>query len=199
MRHGRPACGRLVAHSRDRCSRRPDPGDPRPNDGIGKGGVLGQESVAGMQRVSARAPSHVHDRVRIEVVGDRESKVDPVRSSVVRRVDADRPDPEQPRSAGNPLHDLTAVRDQERADGRRTRCRRVGHRPKRRARHANPSADPNPGQPAIGDPALDGADRDAELLRDFAGGQRLIGHVAIVAEAGATPRARRPCACRGRL
>ena len=60
---GTPACGHdlarpgLRAHRFDRLRRRADAGDPGLGAGAGELGVLGEEAVAGMDRLGARPPS----------------------------------------------------------------------------------------------------------------------------------------------
>ncbi len=106
----------------------------------------------------------------------------PVGRSLIGDVDADDLDAEPAGRARHALDDLAPVGDEQRADGRGASRAAAGNDRQRRTRHADPAADTLRGQPAIGDPALDGTDRDAELRRDLAGRQRSSGHVAIVAE-----------------
>ena len=57
----------LGAHRLDRLGRRADPGEPGRLDGAGEVGVLGQEAVAGVDRVGASAPGGVEDQVDAQV------------------------------------------------------------------------------------------------------------------------------------
>jgi hypothetical protein len=136
----------------------------------------------------------VEDRVAVEVRVDGSDVVHAVRPALAGRLEAHHPHPEHAGAARDPRRDLAAVGDQQRPDRvwRRLptgRCdpRHVAvrgplrDRRERRTRHAEPAADPLRREPAVADPTLDGADRDAELVRNLAGRQRLIGHVAIVA------------------
>src|SRR3974377_2238238 len=50
----RPA-GRFVPHQRDRGRGRPDPDEARVLDGLREAGVLGEEPIAGVDRLGARA------------------------------------------------------------------------------------------------------------------------------------------------
>ena len=57
----------LVAQRLDRRRRRPDPGQPRVDHGPGEARVLGEEAVARMDRVGARAGRNVQDLGDVEV------------------------------------------------------------------------------------------------------------------------------------
>ena len=59
--------GHLVAEGPDGSGGRADPGEPGVDDGLGEVGVLGQEAVARMHRVSAGALGRVDDLVDDEV------------------------------------------------------------------------------------------------------------------------------------
>ena len=62
----------LVAHGLDGLGRRSDPGQAGVDDGPGEGGVLGQEAVAGMDRVGTGPARRLDDQVGAEVgVGGR--------------------------------------------------------------------------------------------------------------------------------
>ena len=57
----------LRAHGRDRLGRRADPGQPGVEHGAGEVGVLGQEAVAGVDRVGARPAGRLDDQLGAQV------------------------------------------------------------------------------------------------------------------------------------
>ena len=59
--------GDLVAEVADRLRGRADPGQPGVDDGLGEVGVLGEEAVAGVDRVGARLRRGVEELVDVEV------------------------------------------------------------------------------------------------------------------------------------
>ena len=60
----------LVAALAKRLRRRPDPRQPRGLDRLGEVGILGEEPVAGVNRVGARRAGGVHVLLRVEVARD---------------------------------------------------------------------------------------------------------------------------------
>ncbi len=112
----------LRAHQPDRRRRRADPGQSGRLHRLGEAGVLGQESVAGMDEVGARAPGRVEQALDREVALRRRRRADAeglVRHQDVRRhpvdlgVDGHRRDVHLPAGADDPDRDLAAVGDEE--------------------------------------------------------------------------------------
>jgi hypothetical protein len=134
-----------------------------------------------MDRIRAGTAGSVEHGVGVEVGADGQRTIAALGRWLVGRVDADHAHPEPMDGARDPLSDLAPVGDQDGADLTRPAIRwRAGNRFQSAAEDAHPAADAGPRQSAAGDPALDGADRDPELLGDLAGRQ-LVAHVAIVA------------------
>jgi hypothetical protein len=116
----------LVAEGVDRLRARADPDEPGVDDGLGEGGVLGEEAVARVDGVGAGLARDVEQLLLDEValarggpaegvglVGDLDVQGIPVRVGV----DRDRGDPAvraRPRDADG---DLTTICDQDLADG----------------------------------------------------------------------------------
>ena len=112
------ACGRLRPHQLDRVGRRPDPRQPRLLDQPGEGGVLGEESVAGVDRLRSRAERGLDEHVAAQVALRGRSGADEVRlvrganvraPPVGLRVDPHTTDPELAERAEHPDRDLAAV------------------------------------------------------------------------------------------
>ena len=61
------AAGDLVAHQADGLAARADEGQARLLDRVGEGRVLGEEAVAGMDRVDAGRPCRGDDRADVEI------------------------------------------------------------------------------------------------------------------------------------
>jgi hypothetical protein len=174
--------GRLVAHRPDRRRGRSDPADPGREDGLGEGGVLGEEPESRVDGVCVRGHGGRHDRCDVEEVE---------RGRPVGRWD-DGDDPESIARPGDPGGDLAAVGDEHTADrllvrrgrrlrrgNRRWRGRRSGrgHERVQRARRDTPSpADAPSGQTPRRDPALDGARRRPDARCRLARAQ-FLGHV----------------------
>ena len=78
----------LVAHLRHGLGRRPDPDEARVLDGSCEGLVLGEEPVAGVDRVGLRFLGHLEDLVNAQVAGRRRRGAEQVR--LVREVDVQR-------------------------------------------------------------------------------------------------------------
>ena len=114
-----PARCRLRPHQLDRVGRRPDPRQPRLLDHPGERCVLGEESVAGVDRLGARAKRGLDEHVAAQVaLGGRTGadEVRLVRGANVRappvglRVDPHTTDPELAERAEHTDRDLAAVR-----------------------------------------------------------------------------------------
>ncbi len=112
------ACGGLRPHQLDRVGRRPDPRQPRLLDQPREGGVLGEESVAGVNRLRARAQRRLDEHVAAEVALRGRSGADEVRlvggahvraPPVGLRVDGHATDPELAQRAEDADRDLAAV------------------------------------------------------------------------------------------
>ena len=121
VRYRRSARPQLVAEQLQRLDRRPDKAQPARRTGARKGRTLGQESVAGVDRVAtglARQPHHLR-AVQVgghAVAGQRQHLVgqeDVQRRRVVLRVDGDGGDAEIGGGAGHAHRDLAAVRNQK--------------------------------------------------------------------------------------
>ncbi len=111
----------LVAHGLDGLWRRPDEGRACVSDRPGEGGVLGQEPVAGMDRVGSASNEHVQDELGGEVALRRRlaaegvglvGKTDMESVVVELGVDGDRGDAELAAGPDDPHGDLAAVRDE---------------------------------------------------------------------------------------
>ena len=97
---GRLLRAHLVAHQLDRLRRRPDEDHARLRARAGERGVLGQEAVAGMERVGP----HRHDRVDVQVRRNAHRRIGLAhvrRARVHVRVDRDGADPEPPAASGS--------------------------------------------------------------------------------------------------
>ena len=129
-RHAGPlhplARAELRAHRRDRLGRRADEDHAGVAARRGKGRVLGQEAVAGMDRVGARARRGVEDRVDAQVALGRRRPADLDRlvgladvqgAAIDRRVHRDRRDAALAAGPHHPHGDLAAVGDEQAADG----------------------------------------------------------------------------------
>ena len=115
------AGGNLRAHDVDRLGRWADPGEPGVLDGAREGRVLGEESVAGMDRLGAGALRCVDHSLLDEVALRRRSRAEQVglvggthveRVAIRLRVDGDRRDPELPQRAEDPDRNLATVGDE---------------------------------------------------------------------------------------
>ena len=111
-----PASLGLVAHRGDRLGRRPDPAEAGGGHVAGEVRILGEEAVAGVDRVGADARRDREDRLAVEVARDLVCLVGPCRRAVVGRVDADDPHPQPVRGPRDPRRDLPAVRDEQGPD-----------------------------------------------------------------------------------
>ena len=119
------ACARLVAHGAHRIWRRADPHEPGVDHRLRKGGVLGQEAVAGMHGLrgaGARGREQLVDaQVRIgrPLTADRHRLI---AARAVRRMtvgvggDRDGAQPHSTRGAGDARDDLAAVGNQQRVE-----------------------------------------------------------------------------------
>ncbi len=120
----------LVAEEFQHLEPRADEGDARVGAGSAEGCVLGQETVAGMDRVAVCFDRSAQDILDVEIrrhaatterdrlIGD--PQVQPVR--VVLGVDGYSLDSEIHRRAGDPYRDLAAVRDEQAAHRLRRRA-----------------------------------------------------------------------------
>ncbi len=139
-----------------------------------------------MDGVRAGAPSGGDDRVALEVRRNVEGRVHAQRRAIVGRANADDPHAQATRGSPHALHDLAAVRDEERADRADAGARHGGcgarraNGSERRRRHAESPADLLRGEAPAADPSLHCPDADIQLAGDLCGRQR-VGHVAIVA------------------
>ncbi len=111
--------GQLVAAGAHRGGRRSDPDEPGTLDRLGEAGALGEEPVAGMDRLRPRLERRPQMLAGVEVADDRHrlrgaARVQ--RQRVGRLGDRDRRDPELPAGAEDTHRDLAAVRDQQLAD-----------------------------------------------------------------------------------
>ena len=113
--------GDLVAHRADGMRVRPDEGDARRGERLGEVGALGEEAVAGMDRVGAGRPAGRDDLVDDEIRGRglrrpdmhglvRGRNMNGLAVGIV--VDGDGGDAEPPRGLGDADGDLAAVGDQ---------------------------------------------------------------------------------------
>ena len=112
----------LVAHRRDRPRVRPDEGDAGGGERLGEGGALGEEAVAGMDRLGAGTPAGVDDLVDDEVGGGcrRRPDMDRLvghlgveRVAIDVAIDGDRLDAEAAGGPGDANGDLAPVGDQD--------------------------------------------------------------------------------------
>jgi hypothetical protein len=112
----------LRAHRLDRLGGRADPDQPRLGDGPGEGRVLGQEAVAGVDRVRSRAPCRVEDALLVEVAlgwraGPEEEGLvglrDVKRAAVGLGIHGHGADPELAQGAEDPNRDLAPVGDED--------------------------------------------------------------------------------------
>ena len=130
------ARGGLVAHLLHHVGARPDEGDALVGADLGEVGVLGEEAVAGMDRLGAGLQRRADDARDLEVAlrGRGGADVDGLvgeahhrRVGVGGRVDRDRLDAELATRPGHAQRDLAAVGDQDLAEhpARTSRGRRV--------------------------------------------------------------------------
>ena len=125
----------LVAAVAQRVGRRADPQQARGADRLGEVAALGEEAVAGMDRVGAGAQRGLDVLLRPEVRADALALVGRAgvqRAAVVGRGDRDGRDPERARGAEDAQGDLAAVRYEELA-----RPPQPGKRKQRRSRRAS--------------------------------------------------------------
>ena len=124
----------LAAHASDRIHRRADEGEAGVNAARRELGVLGQEAVAGMDRVGADCLRGRENTIDVEVRLQARRRTDAhrlVRLGGVRgagigiRVDGNRGHSHAPHGAKDPPGDLTAVGDQDLVDGARAHPRPV--------------------------------------------------------------------------
>ena len=117
----------LGAHRGDRRRRWSDPHQPGVEHRLGEGGGLGEEAVAGVDRVGAGAPSGVDEQLGAQVgVGGRRpgqphrevARAHVQRIGVGVAEHGDGRHAEAPAGAGDAAGDLAAVGDQQGADGR---------------------------------------------------------------------------------
>jgi hypothetical protein len=117
-----PSRGDLRPHRLDGLGRRPDPDEPCLLDRPGEVGVLGQEPVAGMDRLGARAARRLQHALLVEVALRRRAWAEQVglirdrrvqRAAVGLRVDGDRADPELPERPEDADGDLAAIGDED--------------------------------------------------------------------------------------
>ena len=125
-RHARlgrdPLRRELVAALPERVRRRADPGQPGGLDRLGEVGALGEEAVAGMDRVGAGLARGADVLLGVEVAGDLDRLVGRARvqrAAVVGRGDGDGRDPELAAGAEDAHGDLAAVRHEELPDRHR--------------------------------------------------------------------------------
>ena len=134
-RHARPFHERarrdLVAHGRDRLRRGTDEGEPGVVHGGGEARVLGEEAVAGMDGVGAARGGRGKQLLDHEIAlasrrrPDRDGLVGEPHVRRIRvglGVDGDARDPHRPARADDADGDLTAVGDQDSANGGHRRC-----------------------------------------------------------------------------
>ena len=119
---GRGARGGLAAHQRNRLGRWPDEGQPGVAARAREARILGQESVARMDRVGAGASRDVEDRVNVEIAAgglvrpEVEGLVrlaDMARGAVAVGIDGDRRQPHLAACTNDPDGDLAAVGDED--------------------------------------------------------------------------------------
>src|SRR5919201_610618 len=108
--------GELVAARAQRRRGRPHPGDPRGLDRLGELAALGEEPVAGVDRVRAGLLGRAHVLLRVQVRRDLDRLVRGPRmqrSTVVKSDDGDGAQPERARRAEDAQRNLAAVRYKE--------------------------------------------------------------------------------------
>ncbi len=112
--------GALEPHRAHRRSRRPDEGDARAFAALGEFRVLAQETVAGMQALSARREGRLDDRLAVEVAlrplphFDRLVRHPREQSAAIGgRVQGDRAKPHPRRGSDDAASDLATVGDQD--------------------------------------------------------------------------------------
>ena len=117
-----PPCSHLRAHGLDRLRRRADPDETRFLDRAREGGVLGQEPVAGVDRLGAGALGRVEHALLVQVALGRRAGPEQVRlvrggdvqrAPVGLRVDGDGGDLELAQRAEDADGDLPAIGDQD--------------------------------------------------------------------------------------
>ena len=124
-RHQRHTCGlhdilrcRLVAHRPHGIRARPDKGDPRPGTGLGEPGILGQETVAGMNGIRARCARRRNHCIDIQIALGRCFGADihrfiggihMHRAGIGIRIDSNDVDSQAPRGACHAHGDLAAI------------------------------------------------------------------------------------------
>ena len=122
-----PARLELVPHGGDRLGRWPDEHQARGPACLGEGAPLGEEAVAGMDRLGARGLGDGEELLDREVALGGRRRADRIGSirlpdvegrAVRLRVDRHRLDPELAAGADDPHRDLAAVRDQDAAEER---------------------------------------------------------------------------------
>jgi hypothetical protein len=121
-RHGDLAGSVLAGHGLHRRDRRPDPGQACVGDGLGEGRVLGQEAVAGVDRLGSGGQGGGDHGVGIEVRGDPDHLVggtDVQGFSIEVRGDGDRADAEAAARPDDAQRDLAAVGDEDGLEHRR--------------------------------------------------------------------------------
>jgi hypothetical protein len=125
----RLARGHLVAHAPHHVARRPDEDDAFLVAQVREGAVLGEEAVAGVDRLGLGAPRDLEDAVHAQVRlarRRRSARVSLVGEADVQRVavdvgvDRDRRDPELAAGADDAHGDLAAVGDQDLVEHRRS-------------------------------------------------------------------------------
>ena len=108
--------GELVAALPQGVGRRPHERDTGGLDRLRELGALGEEAVAGVDRVGRRLAGRLHDRVGVEVALDLEHPVGRARVerlTIVGRRDGHRLDPEPTARSEDPHGDLAPVRDEQ--------------------------------------------------------------------------------------
>ena len=131
--HGHPGRGHpptrlhLVAHGPNRGRRRPHENQSRLHHGLREAGVLGQETIPGMDGLRSRAPGHAQQLVDGQIAPGRPGGADRVRLvgvQDVRRVavglgeDRDGADPQFSRPPDHPQRDLSPVGNEYALDQR---------------------------------------------------------------------------------
>ena len=141
-RHARlardPLRRELVAARAERLRRGPDEHEARGADGLGEVGALGEEAVAGMDRVGAGLLRGTDVLLGVQVRRDLDGLVRLARvegATVVGRGHRDRRDPELAAGAEHAGGDLAPIRDQELAD-RHAGCAGSSRRGSRSANEA---------------------------------------------------------------
>ena len=119
---GSRARGGFAAHERDSLGRWPDEGQAGAAAGARKGCVLGQESVARMDRVGAGSACDVEDRVNVEIAAGGLVRpeverlmclADVARGAVAVGIHGDSRQPHLAARANDPDGDLAAVGDED--------------------------------------------------------------------------------------